>query len=51
MINDILKYNIKINNRAIVASICINELKTLYNQVDFIQDRHMLDSILFNLKT
>jgi len=34
-----LRYSVKINYRDILASICINELKSLLNKVDLVQDR------------
>jgi hypothetical protein len=33
---DILRYNIIVNNRDIVASICINELELLLSEVELV---------------
>ena len=43
---DILRYNIIVNNRDIVASICINELELLLSEVELVQDRQMLNQLI-----
>lgn len=43
---DILRYNIIVNNRDIVASICINELELLLSKVELVQDRQMLNHLI-----
>jgi hypothetical protein len=34
-----LRYSAIIDNRSVVAAICINELEFLITQTDFVQDR------------
>ena len=41
-----LRYSVKINYRDILASICINELESLLNKVDLVQDRQMLKDMI-----
>lgn len=41
-----LRYSVKINYRDVLASICINELESLLNKVDLVQDRQMLESMI-----
>lgn len=45
-INSILKNSIKVNHRDILTSICIHELKLLYDKVDLVQDRQMLQQLI-----
>lgn len=41
-----LRYSVKINYRDVLASICINELTSLLDKVDFVQDRQMLKAMI-----
>ena len=41
-----LRYSAIIDNRSVVAAICINELEFLIIQTDFVQDRQMLQSMI-----
>lgn len=41
-----LRYSVKINYRDVLASICINELESLLNKVDLVQDRQMLKDMI-----
>ncbi len=41
-----LRYSVKVNYRDVLASICVNELESLLNKVDFIQDRQMLQAMI-----
>ena len=41
-----LRYNIIVNNRDIVASICINELELLLSKVELVQDRQILNHLI-----
>ena len=41
-----LRYSAIIDNRSVVAAICINELEFLITQTDFVQDRQMLQSMI-----
>lgn len=41
-----LRYNIIVNNRGIVASICINELELLLSKVELVQDRQILNHLI-----
>ncbi|QOR56629.1 hypothetical protein [uncultured phage cr52_1] len=41
-----LRYSVKINYRDVLASICINELTSLLDKVDFVQDRLMLKAMI-----
>lgn len=43
---DRLKYSIKVNNRDIVASICMNEFEYLLSKVELAQDRYMLHVLI-----
>lgn len=41
-----LRYNIIVNNRDIIASICINELELLLSKVELVQDRQILNHLI-----
>lgn len=41
-----IKYSISINNRDVVAAICVNELNKLIQLVEFVQDRQMLKELI-----
>lgn len=41
-----LRYSAIIDNRSVIAAICINELEFLITQTDFVQDRQMLQSMI-----
>lgn len=45
-----LRYSVKINYRDVLASICINELESLLNKVDLVQDRQMLKDMICHCK-
>ena len=45
-----LRYSVKINYRDVLASICVNELTSLLNKVDFVQDRQMLKAMICHCK-
>lgn len=45
-----LRYSVKINYRDVLASICINELTSLLDKVDFVQDRQMLKAMICHCK-
>lgn len=49
-IDNKLRYSVIINNRDIVAGICINELNDLINRVEFVQDRQILNSLVSQLE-
>lgn len=45
-INDSLKYNINVNNRNVVAAICVQEFKALQKLVDNDEDYNELNNLI-----